>query len=129
MGIRGLMRAVAAGRRPLLGALAGLLAAGQAQGAPGSLPAYDHVIVVILENHSFNQIFQGSTAPYLRRLAKGGAVFTRSYGVAHPSQPNYLALFSGATQGVRDDGTHDFDKPNLMSRLRAAGRSFAGYIE
>ena len=30
-------------------------------------------------------------------------MFTQSYAVTHPSQPNYLALFSGDDQGVTDD--------------------------
>ena len=34
----------------------------------------------------------------------GTPLFTRSYAITHPSEPNYLALFSGSTQGVADDG-------------------------
>src|SRR5438445_3151287 len=68
-------------------------------------PKYDHVVVVVMENHTFEQIsLAGRAAPYLNKLAKGGALFDRSYGVAHPSQPNYFALFSGLTQDVHDDG-------------------------
>jgi len=42
-------------------------------------------------------------APYLTALANTGARFTNSHGVAHPSQPNYIALFSGSTHGVTGD--------------------------
>ena len=130
MGIHGLSRLAAVKRHFLLACLALFLAAtGQAHAAPAGIPAYAHVLVVILENHSFNQIFERADAPYLRKLAKGGAVFTRSYGVRHPSQPNYLALFSGSTHGVSDDNPHDLAGPNLASSLVAAGKSFAGYIE
>jgi NAD(P)-dependent dehydrogenase (short-subunit alcohol dehydrogenase family) len=45
------------------------------------------------------------SAPYINALASTGAVFTDSHAITHPSQPNYLALFSGATQGVKDDLT------------------------
>lgn len=93
-------------------------------------PKYDHVVVVIMENHAFEQISRaGRAAPYLNKLAKGGALFDRSYGVAHPSQPNYFALFSGLTQDVHDDGMHVFAAPNLAARLRAHGKTFAGYVE
>src|SRR3954452_24983748 len=86
----------------LLGATAGvLMAVGLALGTTARLPHYDHVLVVILENHSFNQIFERADAPFLRALRKKGAIFTRSFGVTHPSQPNYFALFSGSSQGVR----------------------------
>jgi acid phosphatase len=54
-----------------------------------------------------------------------------AHGVAHPSQPNYLALFSGSTQGVGSDKCFDPlpDRANLGSQLIAAGKSFAGYSE
>lgn len=106
-----------------------LSAAGIAVASPSRPPKYDHVVVVILENHSFDQISQAGSAAYLGRLAKGGAIFENSYGVAHPSQPNYFALFSGLTHGVHDDGMHSFAGPNLAARLRAHGKTFAGYIE
>lgn len=92
-------------------------------------PKYDHIVVVVMENHSLEQILSAPAARYLQRLAQHGALFTDSHGVAHPSQPNYLALFSGSTHGVRDDGTHEFAAPNLAARLRAAGRTFVGYVE
>jgi hypothetical protein len=50
--------------------------------------------------------------------------------VTHPSEPNYLALFSGSTQGVTDDSCpHTFSTANLGSELIAAGGSFIGYSE
>ncbi|TBA72900.1 alkaline phosphatase family protein [Rhizobium ruizarguesonis] len=92
-------------------------------------PRYDHIVVVVMENHSFDKIFSADKAPYLRSLAKKGAVFTRSYGVAHPSQPNYFALFSGSTHGVKDDNSHNLNKPNLASAMAGAGKRFVGYVE
>ena len=48
----------------------------------------------------------------------------------HPSEPNYLALFSGSTQGIDDDSClHTFTNPNLGSELLAAGLSFGIYCE
>ena len=61
------------------------------------LPRPDHIVMVIEENHSYSQIIDSSDAPYINRLAAQGAVFTQSFGVTYPSQPNYLALFSGLT--------------------------------
>ncbi|WP_258589778.1 alkaline phosphatase family protein [Mesorhizobium sp. AR02] len=92
-------------------------------------PKYDHVVVVIMENHSFAQIVHPGAAAYLTELLKGGAVFDQSYAVAHPSEPNYFALFSGSTQNINDDGDYVVVAPNLASRLRAHGKTFAGYVE
>jgi phosphatidylinositol-3-phosphatase len=60
----------------------------------------DHIVVVIFENKHRSNVIGSAQAPYLNKLAAKGASMTHSYGVAHPSQPNYLALFSGSTHGV-----------------------------
>src|SRR5262245_25706402 len=67
------------------------------------VPRFAHIVVVILENHAYSQIIDASDAPFLNTLAASGAVMTQSYAITHPSQPNYLALFSGSTQGLTDD--------------------------
>jgi len=92
-------------------------------------PVPDHVVIVVLENHGFSEIIDGGQAPFIRSLARQGALFTRSYALMHPSEPNYLALFSGSTQGVGDDGNYSFDAPSLAGALRGAGFSFLGYAE
>ena len=102
-------------------------------------PRYDHVVIVIEENHSFTQIIGNRTsAPYINQLADGGVSFARFYAVTHPSQPNYLEFFSGSNQDVVDDsrprnpdGTlrYPFSTPNLGAELIAAGASFIGYSE
>jgi hypothetical protein len=95
------------------------------------LPRPDHVVVVILENKQRSSIIGSVQAPYLNQPAAKGANMTHSYGVTHPSQPNYLALFSGSTHGVRSNAcTKHFRKAdNLGHQLRKAGLSFIGYSE
>jgi hypothetical protein len=94
------------------------------------LPRPDHIVMVIEENHSYRQIIDSSDAPYINRLATQGAVFTQSFGVTHPSQPNYLAMFSGSTQGITDNSCpHTFTTANLGHALLSAGLTFAGYSE
>jgi phosphatidylinositol-3-phosphatase len=94
-----------------------------------TVPRADHVVVVIMENHAYAQIMDGKAAPYIHALAAQGANFIQSFAVAHPSEPNYFALFAGSTEGITDDGTYDLDKPTLAGALAAAGKSFAGYAE
>lgn len=97
----------------------------------GKLPRPDHVVVVIEENRGYSKMMNmRNSNSYLHALARRGVLFTQSYGVTHPSQPNYLALFSGSTQGVtRNSCPHTFDNGNLASSLLAAGFSFASYSE
>jgi hypothetical protein len=43
------------------------------------------------------------------------ANFTNSHAVDHPSQPNYLALFSGSTQGTGSKRNPDGSNPIVVS--------------
>ena len=76
-------------------------------------------------------IIGNTAAPYINTsLVPEAALMTNSHAIGHPSQPNYLALFSGSTQGVTDDSCpHSFSVANLGSEALAAGKSFAGYSE
>ncbi len=95
-----------------------------------TLPVPNHVVVVIFENHSFSNIIGSSNAPYINSLARSGALFTHSFAIRHPSQPNYLALFSGSTQGITDDSCpHTFAGPDLGGELIAAHHTFVGFSE
>lgn len=97
--------------------------------APG-VPRFSHIVVVIEENHANSQIIGDSQAPYFNALGRDGVVLANSFGVAHPSEPNYLALFSGSTHGLSDDSCpHSYSGENLASQLRARGLTFAGYSE
>jgi phospholipase C len=94
------------------------------------LPHPDHIVIVIEENKSFAQIIGNREAPYINELAKRGALFTRSYGLTHPSQPNYLALFSGSMRGISSNACPlDLSGDNLASLLQAKGLSFTSYAE
>jgi hypothetical protein len=87
-------------------------------------------MVVIFENEDATNVVGSSEAPYLTSLAGSGASMTDAHGEIHPSEPNYLALFSGSTQGVVDDSCPlTFPGPDLGSQLLAAGRTFVGYSE
>lgn len=94
------------------------------------LPRPDHIVIVIEENHSFAQIIGSPAATYLNMLAHKGALLTNSYGVTHPSQPNYIALFAGTIEGVNGNTCPtSLTAPNLSSTLMQAGQSFIGYSE
>lgn len=92
----------------------------------------DHIVIVIEENHSFQDVIGSPDAPYMNALAQGGASFHRMFAITHPSQPNYIQFFSGASQGIT---TNNFptglplSAPNLASALFAAGKTFISYCE
>jgi phosphatidylinositol-3-phosphatase len=86
---------------------------------------------VVLENKDVGQVLGNDAAPYLNALAATSANFTDAHAETHPSQPNYLALFSGSTQGVHDNHCLDapLTAPSLGGQLLASGRTFTGYSE
>ena len=116
-----------------------------------ALPHPDHVVIVIMENHSFGQIIGNSAAPNINALAAEGAsivnsaidpgaIISGSHALRHPSQPNYLELFSGDHQGVLQDGRPGtlaeplspplpFNTQNLGASLIASGLTFTTYSE
>ncbi|MDB5135326.1 MAG: Phosphoesterase family protein [Mucilaginibacter sp.] len=94
---------------------------------------FDHVVIVIEENHAYRELIGSANAPYINELAKGGTLFTNSHGIGHPSQPNYLVLFSGSTQGIKGDECLEkitpFKTPNLGTALISKGLTFKGYAQ
>ncbi len=101
-----------------------------------TVPTPDHMVVVVLENHSYSQIIGSADAPYINSLTNDsfGALFTNSHGMTHPSQPNYMYLFSGDNQNVILDLTPislllPFTATNLGAGLLQNGRTFTAYSE
>ena len=95
-----------------------------------TVPRPDHIVIIVEENKAFQQIIGNKDAPYINTLAQHGALFTESYGITHPSQPNYLALFSGSTHNVaNDDCLLELGGDNLADLLIAHNLSFVSYSE
>jgi hypothetical protein len=90
----------------------------------------EHVVVAIFENKSAADLIGNAKAPYLNGLLARSAVFTQAKAIGHPSQPNYVALFSGSTHGVTSDRCPTaLTGPNLGRQLLDAGLNFTGYSE
>ena len=93
----------------------------------------DHVVIVIEENHGYDQIVGSDNAAYINKLIAESAVFTDAHGVTHPSQPNYLAFYSGSTQELNGDqclkDSTPYTTPNLGAALLQNGYTFKGYAQ
>ena len=106
-----------------------LLAAGPAAAAAPSPAAPSHTVLIVLENHEFDEVIGNPEMPYLNRLARGGALATDYFGVTHPSLPNYLALFAGSTFGIAENCTDCVVRgPNLATQLSRGGISWRAYM-
>ena len=105
--------------------------AATASGAPASRPCrgapaprtYDHVLLVVMENHSASQVT--GMSPYLNSLAAACGLAGDYSAITHPSLPNYLALTSGDTDGITSDCT-DCSTParSLFEQVGGRWRSY-----
>lgn len=110
--------------------LAAVLVCTGAGAAPPPVPAFGHVVVVVLENKSRDQVLGSRSAPAFNAFARHGAVLSGYRGVTHPSLPNYLALVSGSTHGITSDCTScTVAGRSLADTLEASGRTWKTYAE
>lgn len=89
-------------------------------------PQFKHVVVVIFENASYSNVVKD---PFFAKVAAQGALFTQFIAESHPSQPNYIALVSGDTQGVRSDSNVDLNSTHIGTTLKKAGLDWKVYAE
>lgn len=94
-------------------------------------PHGSQVTILVMENKDYNRVVGNPQAPYFNgTLVPQGVLLRNSHAIGHPSEPNYLALFSGSTQGIHGDPCPvNFSAANVASELIAAGKTFAGYSE
>lgn len=108
---------------------------GNVAGAPALLTAgktvpftTQYIQVVMFENKDYDQIVGSPKAPYMTGLSQQWANMTQSFAIRHPSEPNYVALFSGSTQNLASDWCpRTYRGVSLGSELLDAGVSFKGY--
>jgi phosphatidylinositol-3-phosphatase len=94
----------------VLGLLASALAsAGFAQEGPvpKGVSHLDHVFVIMMENHGYQQVINNPHEPYLNSLIANKKVnlATNYFAVGHPSLTNYLEIVGGSNFGIRSDNS------------------------
>jgi len=119
-------------RPPLLRAaavivVAGLLMVATVVARGFDPPWFEHAYLIVLENHGSASIVGNPQAPYLNGLIASYGLATDYTAVAHPSQPDYLALVSGSTWDVQDDASHDLSGQTLFDQIEQHGRTWHVY--
>jgi len=83
--------------------------------------------VIVLENTDYNtamaDTYLGTT------LTSKGRLLTNYLAIGHPSQPNYIAMVSGSTNGISNDTPKDVNAKNIVDLLEAKGVSWGAYDE
>lgn len=95
----------------------------------GKVPNFDHIYLIVFENKESSDVIGSSSAAYINSLVDKGGLAANYAAITHPSQPNYLAIWSGSTQGIVDDSKHSLSGTTLGDQLTAAGKSWKVYAE
>jgi acid phosphatase len=93
------------------------------------VPAFTHIYVIVMENKEYGSVVGNTHAPYINFLIRHYGLATNYTAVAHPSEPNYLALWGGSTFGISDDSVHNITARNLSNQLAARGRTWHVYAQ
>ena len=93
------------------------------------MPQVDHVFLVVLENHSFNQVIGSPSMPFLNSLASQHALATNYFADAHPSIGNYFMLTTGLIETVDDTFSGTISDDNIAQALTASGKTWKAYME
>lgn len=94
------------------------------------IPHYQHIFEIVMENHSYEQVIGNPNAPHINALAQQYGLATHSYGVTHPSEPNYVALIGGNFFGINNDApypSNTVNAPSLAQQLENAGLTWKDY--
>lgn len=89
---------------------------------PKGVSRLDHVFVIMMENHGYQQVLNNPNEPYLNSLIANGKVnlATNYFAVGHPSLTNYLEIVGGSNFGVRSDNSPAWGSncaPNLATGI------------
>jgi len=90
---------------------------------------FDYSVTILMENNDLQSVLsQGS---FEASNANQYTLATGYSGVDHPSEPNYVALLGGSTNGVSDDGVCCFtvQAVSLVDRLESAGLAWRAFAE
>jgi phosphatidylinositol-3-phosphatase len=93
-------------------------------------PVIRHVIVIVMENHSYSEVM--GHAPFVTAMAKRCGLASDYHAITHPSLPNYLALTSGSIHGIHSDcqpQSCSIGGPNVFSQLSRHGLRWRSYAE
>jgi phospholipase C len=142
--------------RSLLGAVAlaaiiavSIVGTSSASNGSSTIPRYQHIVEIMMENTSYGTIIGNPVAPNLNALAQKYGLATDYFGVTHPSEPNYVAAVGGDYFGIQDDdqfyctpalagtdpncaGTtvnHTVEAQSIADQLTAAGKTWKGYFQ
>jgi acid phosphatase len=87
-----------------------------------AMPQSKHVVLIVEENHSFDNVITQGGMPYLKSLAEKHTILVNYYANHHPSMGNYFTMTTGQTISTDDHYGGVVQDENLVSQLIGANR-------
>lgn len=87
---------------------------------------FDNIVIVVLENQPYGKVMKD---PNFAKYANMGRSLDNFYAVAHPSQPNYVAMIAGDPMGVTGDGNYNLQGTTLVDLFNKFGVTWKAYQE
>lgn len=89
------------------------------------IPKLNHVFLIMMENHAYDQIIGNANAPFINQLATSANLASNYFAVGHPSLTNYLEVVGGSNFGVTSDNNpnwhHGSTDPKAINPLAGTG--------
>lgn len=108
--------------------LALLSASAPVSAAPPAAPL-EHVFVVMLENHGYDQVIGNPAMPYLNSLATQYGLAANFYANTHPSIGNYFMATAGKIVTNDDEWKGVYDGDNVARQLAKARKTWKVYAQ
>src|SRR5712691_3106550 len=78
--------------------------------APKGVAPLDHVFLIVMENHGYNEIINNPNAPFINQYAQQANLATNYFAVA-------LEVVGGSNFGVLSDNSPDWHNPSCTTNL------------
>jgi len=96
---------------------------------PTGMPSFQHVFLLMEENHSYSSVIGSSSMPYLNSLAQQYGLATQYFANTHPSIGNYFELTTGQIITNDDSFSGTVSADNVVRHLLSAGKTWKSYAE
>jgi acid phosphatase len=94
-----------------------------------SVPVFNHVVLLLEENHSYSSVIGSSSMPYLNSLVSQYGLATDYYANTHPSIGNYFMLTTGQIITNNDAYNKTVTVDNMVRHFISGAKTWKAYAE
>jgi phosphatidylinositol-3-phosphatase len=97
---------------------------------PGPVTQYNHVFLVVEENHSFSEVVGNASMPYFNSLISNYGLATQYFANTHPSIGNYFVLTTGVVVTNNEAvAPPTVNADNVVREVLAIKKTWKSYAE